>query len=100
MDINQLRQLANDALSDHKFSLNTRPLGSAAVDRMSDDFLPDNKILLTAADIDKSPPAGTVIVNGQGAQLPFTGMPVSVHFSLENNDVQFKLIATGDSSWK
>src|ERR1044071_6438412 len=102
MDINQLTQLVKDELKrpDHKFSLDTRCLQSVAIDRLSDDFLPDNKILLNAASIEEPAPAGTVIVHGQGVQLPFTGMTVSVYFSVENNDVRLKLIATGDESWK
>lgn len=102
-----MRQIVNDAMtkpdggnsSEGRFSLNTRLLQSVAVDRMSDDFVPENRILLDAASIEEQSEGGIVIVHGRGVQLPFTGMQVSLYFSAQSNEVEFKLVATGGKTW-
>jgi len=106
MDINTLRQIVNDALarpdggsSEQRFALNTRLLQSPAVDRMSDDFLPENSILLDAAGIDEQPEGSVIIVSGRGVELPFSGMQVALYLSVASDEVEFKLVATGDNTW-
>ncbi|MBK9711335.1 MAG: hypothetical protein IPO81_08400 [Kouleothrix sp.] len=88
-------------LGDRRFSLATTVLQSHAIDRLSDDFLPDRTILLSDAAIPDEDAAAAIVVRvtGTGVSFPVNGMAVELQFSLVGAEVALRLIATGDSHW-
>src|SRR6185503_21259285 len=99
MEINGLKEIVDDALKEGTFSLATEKLGSAAAKRVSDDFLPDNKLRLNGATIGQPEQSGEIIVRGTGVDLPFKGMTVKLRLYIEGDDAAFELTATGDANW-
>jgi hypothetical protein len=99
MEINGLKEIVDDALKEGTFSLSTEKFGSAAAKRVSDDFLPDNKLRLNGATIGQPEQSGEIIVRGTGVDLPFKGMTVKLRLYIEGDAGAFDLTATGDANW-
>src|SRR5690242_2225223 len=100
MEINDLKSAVRGALDNAgQFALATALLQSSEAGQISDDFLPDNKLRLSAANVVQPEPADTITVRGTGVDYPFKDMAVDVLFYLEGSDAAFKLTATGDAAW-
>ena len=85
MEINRLKGIVKKSLKDGHFSLSTLELESNAINEIADDFLPDTTIRLdldlNRPDHVEEPPDGnSIIVRGQGVDLPFRGLQTEVRF--------------------
>ncbi|HET6975852.1 MAG TPA: DUF6603 domain-containing protein [Pyrinomonadaceae bacterium] len=101
MEINRLEEIVRGALdSEGKFALPTGALESAAADRISADFLPDNELRVDGASVVRPETEDTITVRGTGVDLPFKGMAVELLFYIKGGAVAFSLTATGDASWR
>jgi hypothetical protein len=110
MDMNQLKTILQNSLSDEGFIIDIEKLQSSAIDgisqelfKISEDFFPDGKLKLTVdsseSAIEVSPKGDSASIKGKGEDYPFNGMDVTAVFSMEEDGVGLKMVATGDENW-
>ncbi|MDP4147748.1 MAG: hypothetical protein Q8936_25325, partial [Bacillota bacterium] len=91
MDINSLKDTLAGSVDAGNFVLDTSKLNSTAIDNISKQFFPDNKLNLTVDtpenSIQTSSTGDSVTVKGKGVDYPFNDMDVTAVFSLAGNDV-------------
>src|SRR6185503_16184208 len=98
MDINELKKLVEDALKGADFSLNLESLSSPGVTYIAKHYLPGSTLTLTGAKI-LSQDAGSITIEGTGAEKPFNGMSVEAKFYILAGQAALTLKATGNSGY-
>lgn len=100
MDINTLKQIVKDALSEGKYALGTAKLSSKSIDSIAKDFLPKSTLNIEPDKDPFSETADSITVKGKGMDDPFKTMTIEARFYILNDQAALTLTAKGAADWK